>query len=103
MSWVGGVRQLRSGVHDLASDSGGASTISFNTVGSNVSPDMSTVSVPKRIVATHGEHTLVCIKTSHNYYDEYGIHGRFYLCRSKSDADAIARWHGWLRSQGVDV
>lgn len=104
MSWWGSPkRQPRSGVHDWAADSGGASTISFNTVGSNVAPDMSKVAKPKRVVAEHGEHTLICIKTSNNYYDEHGIHGRFYICKSKSDADAIARWHGWLRSQGVDV
>lgn len=29
-------------------------------------------------------------------------HGRFYVGRAQSDADALSRWRGWLRSQGVD-
>lgn len=28
-------------------------------------------------------------------------HGRFYIGRAQSDADALSRWSGWLRSQGV--
>lgn len=30
-------------------------------------------------------------------------HGRFYIGRAQSDADALSRWRGWLRSQGVMV
>lgn len=28
-------------------------------------------------------------------------HGRFYIGRAQSDADAMSKWRGWLRSQGV--
>lgn len=28
-------------------------------------------------------------------------HGRFFIGRAQSDADALSRWRGWLRSQGV--
>jgi Holliday junction resolvase RusA-like endonuclease len=27
-------------------------------------------------------------------------HGRFYIGRAQSDADAMSKWRGWLRSQG---
>lgn len=29
-------------------------------------------------------------------------HGRFYVGKAQSDLDAVSRWRGWLRSQGVD-
>lgn len=28
-------------------------------------------------------------------------HGRFYVGRAQSDVDALSKWRGWLRSQGV--
>lgn len=28
-------------------------------------------------------------------------HGRWYVGKAQSDADAVSRWRGWLRSQGV--
>lgn len=28
-------------------------------------------------------------------------HGRWYVGKAQSDADALSKWRGWLRSQGV--
>ena len=30
-------------------------------------------------------------------------HGRFYVGKAQSDLDAVSRWRGWLRSQGLTV
>ena len=56
----------------------------------------------KRVLETIAGHECVVSVMGDSVYDRDG-HGTWYLCRYVSDADALSRWRGWLRSQGVDA
>ena len=56
----------------------------------------------KRVLGTIAGHECVVSVMGDSVYDRDG-HGTWYLCGYVSDADALSRWRGWLRSQGVDA
>ena len=56
----------------------------------------------KRVLGTIAGHECVLSVMGDSVYDRDG-HGTWYLCGYVSDADALSRWRGWLRSQGVDA
>lgn len=49
---------------------------------------------------SHGHRCVLC-RDGEVYDIAPEPHGRFYIGRAQSDADALSRWRGWLRSQGV--
>ncbi len=51
---------------------------------------------------SHG-HRLVIGRDMDAYDIAPPPHGRFYMGKAKSDLDAVSRWRGWLRSQGLTV
>ena len=55
-----------------------------------------------RVLGEVAGHECVVGVMGTDVYDRDG-HGTWYLCRYVSDADALSRWRGWLRSQGVDA
>lgn len=83
---------------NLTSDVGTALSISFGTRRETAEPTVRPVEVE---VASKKGHHLVYCTADRAYYDYAPVHGRFYMGRCRSEKDAIARWDGWLRSQGV--
>lgn len=57
--------------------------------------------VERTLAESHG-HRLVIGRDMDAYDIAPAPHGRFYIGKAQSDADAVSRWRGWLRSQGVD-
>ena len=57
--------------------------------------------VERTLAESHG-HRCVVYRDGEFYDKAPEPHGRFYLGKAQSDADAVSRWRGWLRSQGVD-
>ena len=58
---------------------------------------------PDRTIAKHRGHRLVVDFFNRDCYDVSETGGHWYLFRYTSDKEAVARWHGWLRSRGVEV
>lgn len=56
----------------------------------------------RRVLGTIAGHECVVSVMGDTVYDRDG-HGTWYLCGYVSDADALSRWRGWLRSQGVSA
>lgn len=57
--------------------------------------------VERTLAESHG-HRCVVYRDGEFYDKAPEPHGRFYLGHAQSDTDAVSRWRGWLRSQGVD-
>ena len=58
--------------------------------------------VERTLAESHG-HRCVAYRDGEFYDKAPEPHGRFYLGKAQSDADAVSRWRGWLRSQGLTV
>ena len=58
--------------------------------------------VERTLAESHG-HRCVVYRDGEFYDKAPEPHGRFYLGKAQSDADAVSRWRGWLRSQGLTV
>ena len=54
-------------------------------------------------VDTPSSHRLYYLIRENAYFSYDHAHGFAYFGRCRGDADAKARWRGWLRSQGVIV
>lgn len=80
-------------------DAGGANEI--GGFGNGTASPRPASPVERTLAESHG-HRCVIGRDMDAYDIAPAPHGRFYIGRAQSDADAVSRWRGWLRSQGVD-
>jgi hypothetical protein len=81
-------------------DAGGANEISG--FGNDTVSPRPAGPVERTLAESHG-HRCVVYRDGEFYDKAPEPHGRFYLGKAQSDADAVSRWRGWLRSQGLAV
>lgn len=79
-------------------DAGGANEI--GRFGHGAASPLPAGPVERTLAESHG-HRCVIGRDMDVYDMAPAPHGRFYIGRARSDADAVSRWRGWLRSQGV--
>lgn len=86
-------------MRSLNTDAGGANEI--GGFGNDMVSPRPAGPIERTLAESHG-HKCVVYRDGEFYDKAPEPHGRFYLGHAQSDADAVSRWRGWLRSQGVD-